>query len=345
MIQSVSIEEFLDLSKSLKVIDARSENEFSAGHIPGAYNIPILSDDERKIVGTLYKQNGRKSAVFKGLELSGPNLSARLKHGVKLVTEGKVLVHCWRGGMRSEFYSFLLKFYGLEPILLQGGYKSYRTLVHQTISQPLNLIVLGGQTGSGKTILLHELKALGEQVIDLEHLAAHRGSAFGALGMVEYPTQEQFENNLFTEILKLDITQPIWIEHENRTIGDKVIPPALWDQMVSAKKIIIERDFAERIHQIMKDYGAYKPTDLKQSMMKIGKRLGPQHIKRALELIDEGKIQESFEIALGYYDKSYTYNLTKLIVKPEIFLNGRGKTYPEIAKELQVELKKHYEQN
>jgi tRNA 2-selenouridine synthase len=340
MIKSVEIKEFLELAKELQIIDARSRNEFLQGHIFSANNIPILSNDERKVVGTMYKKYGRKTAVFKGLELSGPNLSARLKEGIKLVGEGKVLVHCWRGGMRSEFYSFLLKFYGLEPIILKGGYKSYRGFVHETISKPYKYVVLCGKTGSGKTIILNELKKIGEQVIDLEGLANHRGSAFGALGMPDSQSQEQFENDLFTVLQQLDQTKPVWIENENRTIGDKVIPEGLWNQMIQGTKINVERDFEDRLNQIMLDYGSFKPKELKSSMEKIGKRLGPQHVKKALELIDEGKISEAFKIALIYYDKTYEYSLTKMEVKPIMLIDNKGLSNLEIAIALQKALKK-----
>ena len=340
MIKSVDIIEFLELAKEFQIIDARSRNEFLQGHISSANNIPILSDEERKVVGTMYKKYGRKTAIFKGLELSGPNLSSRLKEAVKLVGEGKVLVHCWRGGMRSEFFSFLLKFYGLEPIILNGGYKSYRGLVHETISKPYKYIVLCGKTGSGKTIILNELKKIGEQVIDLEGLANHRGSAFGGLGMTASQSQEQIENDLFTVIQKLDQTKPVWIENENRTIGEKVIPEGLWNQMAHGYKINVERNFDERLNQIMLDYGSFNPKELKLSMEKIGKRLGPQHLKKALELIDEEKISEAFEIALSYYDKTYEYSLSKMEVKPKILIDNKGLSNLEIAIALQKSLKK-----
>lgn len=337
MINKVSIEEFLALSKSLEIIDVRSENEFEDGHIPGAVNIPILTDEERKVVGTLYKQNGRNTAVFKGLELSGPNLSKRLRLGVKTASNEKVLVHCWRGGMRSEFYSFLLKFYGLEPILLKGGYKSFRNYAHDLFSAPRNLVVLGGKTGSGKTLLLAHLRELGEQVIDLEQLAHHRGSAFGALGMPDKPTQEQFENNLFFAIKDMDPKKPVWIEDEGRTIGDKVIPEGLWTQMKAAKMVFVERSFEERLDQIMLDYGKFSKEELIASMLKIGKRLGPQHVKRAVELIQTDDIREAFTMALAYYDKSYDYNLEKNETKPALVVNGINKDFISIAKSIQSE--------
>jgi tRNA 2-selenouridine synthase len=331
MVDKISIEEFLLLKDLYPVIDVRSEKEFNEGHIPGVFNVPILNDEERKIVGTTYKHNGRHPAVYKGLELTGPHLTDLLRKGVSITKQGKVLVHCWRGGMRSEFYSFLLKFYGLEPLLLEGGYKSYRAYVHTCYDRKLNIRVLGGRTGSGKTILLHELKKLGEQVIDLEGLAHHRGSSFGALGMTDAPTQEQFENELFTVLQKIDPSRTVWIEDESRTIGDKVIPEGIWKQMKATSRVVVNRSFDERLDQIEKDYGLFPVEDLKISMHRIGKRLGPQHVKRALELLDEGELRESFAIALGYYDRAYEYNLKEHNSGPFTEVDGIGLDYSDLA--------------
>lgn len=332
--KSVSIDEFLELSTTIPVIDVRSENEFACGHIPGVSNIPVLSDDHRKIVGTIYKQYGRQPAVYKGLELLGPFMSARLKQGVKLVKEGQVLIHCWRGGMRSEFYSFLMNFYGIEPVILQGGYKAFRVKVLSSFSHPIIIIVLGGKTGSGKTILLNILKDLGEQIVDLEQLAKHRGSSFGALGMDSQPTQEQFENDLFTCINQLDKTKVIWIEDESRTIGGKVIPEGLWEQMKTAKKIYLDRNFEERLDQIMDDYSVFPIEELKVSMQRIAKRLGPQNVKRAIELLDEGNIRGAFEMALVYYDKTYLYNLEQNTTNTILKLPAEGLFFQDLAKKL-----------
>ncbi len=334
MAEKISIEEFLKLKDLYPVIDVRSEKEFFEGHITGVFNVPILNDEERKIVGTTYKHNGRHPAVYKGLELTGPHLTDLLRKGVSITKEGKVLVHCWRGGMRSEFYSFLLKFYGLEPLLLEGGYKSFRTKVHECFGQELRIRVLGGRTGSGKTILLHELKKLGEQVIDLEGLAHHRGSSFGALGMKVAPSQEQFENDLFTVLQEIDTTRTVWIEDESRTIGDKVIPEGIWKQMKATSRIIVNRSFDERLDQIEKDYGSFPVEELKVSMQRIGKRLGPQHVKKALELLDDGELRSSFSIALGYYDRAYEYNLKEHNSGPVTEIDGIGLDYKDLAKKL-----------
>jgi len=331
MVKSVTIDEFLDLSGKYPILDVRSEDEFLSGHIPRAINIPILDNEQRKIVGTLYKQNGRESAIFKGLELTGPTISSRLKQGVKLIKNEKVLVHCWRGGMRSEFFAFLLHFYGLKPVLLQGGYKSFRKLVLETFQKQLNVIVLGGKTGTGKTILLEELKKAGQQVIDLEHLASHRGSSFGSLGMEPQPTQEQFENNLYTEISALDSTKVVWIEDEGRTIGDKVIPEGLWTQMKKAKKVFLNRNFEERMDRLMLDYSSFKTKDLISSMNRIGKRLGPQHVKKAIEFLEIGETRQAFEMALAYYDKAYIFNLEKNPSSNIEYIDGYGMSYSDLA--------------
>jgi tRNA 2-selenouridine synthase len=307
----IDITEFLRLANQGLIIDVRSESEFNSGHIPSAVNIPILSDNERKTVGTLYKKHGKSSAILKGLELSGPQLSSRLKQGIKLINERQPLIHCWRGGMRSEFYSILFKFYGVDPLVLNGGYKCYRQFVHSFFEKPFQFIVLGGKTGCGKTAILYELRKLGEQVIDLEDLANHKGSAFGGLGKEKQPTQEQFENNLFFELHKFDLSRPIWIENENRLIGDKVIPTPVWDLMLAAPLYIIEKTFDERLALTIQEYGHFNAKILSTSFQKISKRIGPLNTKIALELLQENNIGEAFRIALSYYDRSYDFNASK----------------------------------
>lgn len=334
MVHELTIQDFLALSREFTVIDVRSEKEFLDGHIPGAINIPILNDEERKIVGTTYKYNGRQPAVYKGLELSGPHLSERLRKGVKYARNGKVLVHCWRGGMRSEFFAFLIHYYGLEPFLLKGGYKTYRQAAHEAFQMPLKIRILAGRTGTGKTEILKELRDSGEQVIDLEGLAKHRGSSFGALGYEEKPSQEQFENDLFHVLRELDSEKHIWIEDENRTIGDKVIPERIWKQMLDAPRFFVDRTFDERLDQIMADYSVFPLEKLKIAMARIGKRLGPQHVKRALEYLDSGELREAFSIALSYYDKAYNFQLSGVEEERMITIDGTGKSFWEIAAEL-----------
>jgi tRNA 2-selenouridine synthase len=194
--------------------------------------------------------------------------------------------------------------------------------------------VLTGKTGSGKTEILHSLKQKGAQIIDLEGISQHRGSSFGALGMEPQPSQEQFENRLFEELNALDVSKIIWIEDESRAIGDKVIPEGIWTQMKAAPMVEIHRTDSERMAQILLDYGHFDIEELKVAMARIGKRLGPQHVKQALIHLDQHEISEAFEIALKYYDRAYAHLLSQR-EKAEIkTLDASQKKYSEIADEL-----------
>jgi len=334
MVDSISIEEYFAMEHDVCLIDVRSEGEFLAGRIPASSNIPILNDEERKIVGTIYKHNGSQTAVLKGLELTGPHLNERLKVALKIVSGRDVVVHCWRGGMRSEFFAFLFHYYGLKPKMIKGGYKAYRTKAHETFCTPLNIQILSGKTGSAKTYILNELENLGEQIIDIEKLAHHRGSSFGAIGMDVQHSQEQFENNLFECLRKLDSKRPVWIEDESRNIGSNVIPERFWKQMRSANRYVVEKDLEERLAIIMNDYGSFSIDDLIQSMSKIGKRLGPQHVKTAIELLQNGEIKEAFKMALVYYDKAYTYQIDKLTDLTKYSVPVQNLSHREAAQKL-----------
>ena len=334
MIKSIPIDQFLALKKVVPIIDVRSQGEFEQGHISGAINIPILDDESRKIVGTMYKQHGRQTAVLKGLELTGPGMSSTLRKGIKVAPDGRALVHCWRGGMRSEFFAFLMHYYGFESIVLEGGYKAYRGAVHESFNTKYDIKILTGKTGSGKTEILHALTHQGAQVVDLEGLSQHRGSSFGSLGMEPQPSQEQFENRLFEALNALDASKTIWIEDESRAIGGKVIPEGLWTQMKAAPMVEVHRTDDERMAQIIRDYGQFDVEELKVAMARIGKRLGPQHVKQALIHLDQHEISEAFAIALKYYDRAYAHLLSKR-EKAEIqAVDGSQKEYPEIAVEL-----------
>jgi tRNA 2-selenouridine synthase len=191
------LQQALALAKSgkpLPMLDVRSPGEFARGHIPGAQNIPLFDNEGRAEVGTIYKQKGKQPAILRGLELVGPNMATMAERGRLTAIDNTVFVHCWRGGMRSGSVAWLLESYGVKVFTLKGGYKAFRRYMQQQFEAPKNLLVLGGRTGSQKTTWLHALQGDGEQVIDLEGLACHKGSSFGMLGEHPQPTQEQFEN-------------------------------------------------------------------------------------------------------------------------------------------------------
>jgi tRNA 2-selenouridine synthase len=310
MSKEINIEEFLELSENNKIIDVRSPAEYEQAHIPGALNLPLFSNEERAEVGTIYKKQGRVKAVTKGLEIVGPKLSQFTKTALSLKQE-KLLIHCWRGGMRSKSMAWLLETVGLECFTLSGGYKSYRAHIRKELEKPLNLILLGGYTGSGKTDLLQILEANNEQTIDLEGLANHKGSAFGAIGQPPQPSTEMFENLLYQKVTTLDPVKPIWSEDESHNIGRVFIPDPFWTQMRKSPVVIVEAPFGNRLERLMRDYGTFPVQQLTTSIKKIEKRLGYDKCKEAIEACENGDIEKAAEISLLYYDKAYQNQLDK----------------------------------
>lgn len=322
----LNIEEFIKLTGEFPVIDVRSPAEFENGHIPNAHNIPLFDNEERAKVGTAYKQISRQKAIEIGYELANPKkksfinqVRAVLKPSNTNYQLSTVLIHCWRGGMRSENFAQLLNSYGYKTNTLEKGYKAYRNIVLKSFEAEMNIIILGGETGSGKTEILKNISAKGEQVIDLEALANHKGSAFGSLGEKLQPTQEQFENELSYQLTKLDFTKKIWIEDESRSIGTCQIPNPFWEKMKLSPIIRIKIPKEERIQRLVNGYGKFSKEELSNCILKIEKRLGPQHAKHALEELQNGNLSVVADITLGYYDKAYDYNHEKRNFK-DVFL-------------------------
>ncbi len=238
-------------------------------------------------------------------------MSEKLKLALKKAGEGKLLVHCWRGGMRSEAMAWLFSQGDIHTEILEGGYKAYRNFILESLSGKRKMIVLGGMTGSSKTHILRFLKDNGEQVIDLEGLANHKGSAFGSLGQPPQPTTEQFANDLYMEWKKLDNNNPFWVEDESRNIGTVFIPDGFYENMQETNCIILMMDVKTRLPRLMKEYSVYPDEILKASIQKIAKRLGGDNTRDALAAVNAGDISKAIEISLYYYDKAYTYGLTK----------------------------------
>jgi len=312
MADLIKIEKFLSLSASYPVIDVRSPSEFSQGHIPGAINTPLFGDAERKIVGTTYKQVNKEAAMYAGLEFAGKKLVKLAKEGEKIAGKNKILlVYCWRGGMRSKSMVWLFETLGLTCFLLEGGYKSYRRFVREEFSKSLKLNVIGGCTGSGKTDILRHLKEKGEQVIDLEGQAHHKGSAFGALGESNQPSTEQFENELCEKLSTLDRSRKVWIEDESRNVGKCVIPGELYTRMRESEMIFLDIPREKRANYLVKHYAEYKPDALKACVLKIQKKLGGDRTKEAIESIDKEDFYKTAMLTLYYYDKAYMHSLDK----------------------------------
>jgi tRNA 2-selenouridine synthase len=313
MIKNIDTNDLLKLDKSIPVADVRTPAEFEQGHICGAYNIPLFTNAERVEVGTTYKQVGREPAILLGFDLTGSKWSGFIKQALEIAPGKKIALHCWRGGMRSGAMAWALNLYGFEVYLLQGGYKKYRRWVLDKFADKYNIHILGGLTGSGKTRVLHELKALGEQVIDLEELAQHQGSAFGSMNVMEQPTQEQFENNLAVQLHLLNSEQPIWFEDESITIGRRAIPNLLFNQMRDAPVMALKVPLEERVSFLVSEYGKLDKDFLKTCTEKIWKRLGPEQTKNAVIAIKEDRMPDFIRIVLVYYDKTYRLGLSKRI--------------------------------
>ena len=312
MAESIDIASFISLSAKFPIIDVRAPGEYQQGHIPGAINIPLFDDQERKVVGTTYKQVNREAAMYAGLDFAGKKLVALAKEGERIAGNKKtLLVHCWRGGMRSKSMVWLFETMSLTCYLLEGGYKTYRRYVRETLSTPLKLLVIGGRTGSGKTAILHHLRQKGEQVIDLEGLAHHKGSAFGALGETEQPTTEQFENDLCRELSGLDPEKLTWIEDESRNVGKCVVPGELYSRMKGSDMIFLDIAREMRARHLVNDYARYDQEALKACVYKIQKKLGGDRTREAVEAIERKDYYQTAMITLHYYDKAYMYSLNK----------------------------------
>lgn len=310
MIRRVDIEELLSAMAERPLIDVRTPAEFTQGRIPGAFNLPLFSNEERAVVGTIYKQQGPDEALLRGLDYVGPKMRHFIEKAEDLAPRRRVAVHCWRGGKRSDSMSWLLDFAGFEVLVLNGGYKTFRQYILEYFEKNrFQIIILGGHTGAGKTHVLNALKAMGEQVIDLEGIAHHKGSAFGALGEQPQPSVEQFENELVLAFSSIDPHKRVWLENESRAIGKVFIPGALWEEMRSAPTINLAVPLSLRVERLVADYARYPKQGLIDSFEKISKRLGGQHLKAALEALENDDFSTAAGIALQYYDKTYSYGL------------------------------------
>jgi len=290
----------------------RSPAEYLQGHIPGAINLPLFSDEQRASVGTAYQHQGSQSAVLLGLELVGPRL-AQLAQDLLALSRGggSLRLYCWRGGMRSASMAWLAETVGLECQLLAGGYKTYRRWALTSFEQPRQLIVLGGRTGVGKTDLLLALQDRGSKVLDLEGLANHRGSSFGGLGQPPQPSSEHYENRIADVLWRCQADQPIWLEAESAQVGRCRIPAGLWQQMEQADVVELQRAGSERVRRLVAVYGAQPQDALRGATERIARRLGPQRTALALAAIEAGDMATACAQMLDYYDRCYDHELER----------------------------------
>lgn len=316
-IQKINIDDFI-LLHSYLLVDVRSPGEYEHAHIPGAHPLPLFNNEERALVGTTYKQQSREAAIKIGLPFFGNKMLALVETVQQYIKEQKnetdissptIVVHCWRGGMRSAAVAWLLDLYGYRVLQLTGGYKSYRNWVQQQFLIPYSIKVVGGYTGSGKTETLLELKKKNNAIIDLEGLAKHKGSAFGAIGQPAQPSQEMFENLLAQELLKeASLEKTLWVEDESQRIGTVMVPPTFFKQMRNSVCYFLTIPFEDRLNFILSGYGGFNKQDLLDATLRIQKRLGGLETKNAVQFLIEDNRRAAFAILLAYYDKWYVKN-------------------------------------
>lgn len=340
-IQKLFIQDFIQLAQHNPVLDVRSPSEYTHAHIPSAHSLPLFTDAERAVVGTAYKQQSRQQAIKAGLDYFGPKMKEIVETVEKMLdvrstmydnslnqtnavhrTPNTVLVHCWRGGMRSAGVAWLLDLYGFKVYTLVGGYKAYRKWVREQFEKEYQFKIIGGHTGSGKTLVLHQLAEQQQPIIDLEALANHKGSAFGALG--QQPTQEMFENELAKQLSDVScqmtastssltnnyhLSSAIFLEDESQRIGNLQIPMPLWHTMRKSPVFFLDVPFEERLNYITEEYSQNTKEKLVNAIIRIQKRLGGLETKNAINYLLEDNYKESFRILLRYYDKWYQKGL------------------------------------
>lgn len=343
------IEDFLRLRDAgLPLLDVRSPAEYQTAHMAGAHNLPLFSDAERAQVGTAYARQGQEAASLLALRLVGGRLADMVESARRIcpprpltpdaaaalaacpaASAGTipampetpsapcrhVLLHCWRGGLRSRSVGWLLESCGFTVHLLRGGYRAFRTHVRKELARPRPVLVLGGMTGCGKTDILHALAALGEQIIDLEGLAHHRGSAFGAVALSGgQPGNEAFENSLFEQWRTLDPRRPVWLEDESRRIGHVTLCEEFFRHIDTSPLLVVDLPLPLRIRRLVAIYGSAAPGSppapdiveaLCAALQKLHRRLGSAACARCCELVREGRLDEAVGRVLHYYDKCY----------------------------------------
>jgi len=313
-IQKISIQTYITSYSHCLTLDVRSEGEYAHAHIPKAVSVPLFCNEERAAIGTIYKQKSKELAIKEGLKYFGPKQLQILEEveSLQALSENKtIVVHCARGGMRSAAMCWLLNLYGYQVLQIVGGYKAFRNWVLQQFAEPYSIAIIGGYTGSAKTEVLEHLMQQDIAGIDLEALANHKGSAFGAIEMPAQPSQELFENKLALALFANKNANIILLEDESQRIGLVNIPHTLWATMRKGKVLFLDIPFAERLQHIAAEYGKYNTQDLADCILRIQRNLGGLETKIALQHLQENNIAACFEILLKYYDKYYEKGLHK----------------------------------
>lgn len=308
----------IQLEQYDSIIDVRSESEYALDHIPGAINCPVLNNAQRIEVGTLYKQSSAFDAKKLGAALVAQNVAHHLEHHFRDHTrDWKPLIYCWRGGNRSGAMAHILAKIGWPVHQLDGGYKEYRRFITQQINQQaqkLSFQVICGPTGSGKSRLLQTLAAQGGQVLDLEKLAAHRGSVLGNLPAESQPTQKMFESRIWETLRHFASDRPVYVESESKKIGNCRVPELLMEKMRASPCIALELSSESRVQLLMEDYAHFvqQPQLLSLQLDHLITLHGREKIKRWHALAEAGDLTNLVhELLAEHYDPAYLRSIQR----------------------------------
>lgn len=312
---------FMDVLPTLgqfdAIIDVRSESEFALDHIPGAINCPVLDDAQRILVGTTYKQVNAFEAKKIGAALVARNIARHIDAlWLDKPRDWKPLIYCWRGGNRSGSMAHILAKIGWPAIQLDGGYKAYRAYVSAALEVPPRLAfkVVCGTTGSGKSRLLEVLDSIGAQVLDLEQLAAHRGSVLGNLPSQPQPSQKMFETLVWDKLRHFDPARPVFVESESKKVGNLRVPDALMEQMRLSPCISLTLSRPNRVRLLMEDYHHFTadPGLLNTQLDCLAKLHGREKINAWHGMANDGCMPQLVDqLLVDHYDPAYIRSIDR----------------------------------
>lgn len=329
--------DYQKLNENSLFIDVRSPEEFERETIPGAINIPMFDNEERKIIGTLYKQVSPYEANLKGIEIASKKLLGLYKKIYELKSEYKDLVFfCARGGMRSGVISTFMNSMGVDVIKLKGGYKAYRKVVTDTLPElnsKVEYVVIHGNTGTGKTRVLETLRSMGYDVLDLEDAANHRGSLLGNVGLGQCNTQKMFESKIYHTLRNVK-NKYVFVEAESKRIGRVLVPEYVYEGMREGKHIFVDADLDFRSNIILEEYtkNHNHKEDIIDSLEKLRKYISDKRIDEYIRMVNQGNLNEvTKDLMIKYYDPMYMNTANKYNYDLSLEIIDIEKSAKEIA--------------